>query len=229
MNENTMPPAPAATHVHETMSEDAFCAFADGWSFTTFGDMLYSHVEYMNSPHGLIVLAHHNNVSGQVDGIHPASLSHSIDRPNNIIEPLKARDGTVFAREPVAYNSHWITRRSQGGLVLAGFGRMIDGGDPEAHCVEAPKGEGFTMTVYETPSGPVIGAFYVNGRVVHVIRPTTTALVFEAIIQEYREGTIDAATVRERFANAIKASPALQASKDQHFAWIDYDDTVECL
>lgn len=175
-NENTTAQASAATYAHETMSEEAFRTVANAWSFTTFGDLLYSYVEYMNSPHGLIVLAHHGDSAGQVDGIHPASLSHSIGRPNNIVEPLTACDGTVFARDPVAYNSHWIGRRSQGGLVLAAFGRMIDGGDQEAPSFKAPEGEGFTMTVYDAPNGPVVGVFDANEDVVHVIRPAAATL-----------------------------------------------------
>ncbi len=79
---------------------------------SAFGDELYSHVEYMNAPQGLILLAHHDDIVGQVDGIHPAALSDSIDRPVNIIEPLAAFDGKLFTRNPVAYNSHWMTRRS---------------------------------------------------------------------------------------------------------------------
>lgn len=163
--------APAAMYVHETMTEEAFDALSNEWDAVAFGDELYSQVEYMNAPQGLILLAHHDDIVGQVDGIHPAALSDSIDRPVNIIEPLAAFDGKLFTRNPVAYNSHWMTRRSQGGLVLAGFGRMIDGGALEAPCIEASDNEAFSMTIYDAPDGPIIGVFDLGAEVVHVIRP----------------------------------------------------------
>lgn len=163
--------APAAMYVHETMTEEAVGAFSNEWGSFAFGAELYSHVEYMNAPQGLIVLAHHDDIVGQVDGIHPATLSDSIDRPNNIVEPLAAFDGRLFALSPVAYNSHWMSRRSQGGLLLAGFGRMIHGGAPEAHCLEEPDSECFSMTIYDAPHGPIIGVFDLDAEVVHVIRP----------------------------------------------------------
>lgn len=58
---------------------------------------------------------------------------------------------------------------------------------------------------------------------------TNTPPILESIIREYREGTIDIGVVRKRIADAIKADPALQASKDKHFSWTDEDDAVEWL
>ena len=58
---------------------------------------------------------------------------------------------------------------------------------------------------------------------------TNTPPIFGSIIQEYREGAIDIAAVRKRIADAIKADPALQAFKDKHLAWTEYDDAVQWL
>jgi hypothetical protein len=56
---------------------------------------------------------------------------------------------------------------------------------------------------------------------------TNTPPVFDVIIQEHREGTIDIDTARKRIADAIKADPSLREFKDKHLAWTDYDDAVE--
>ncbi|MDP8251488.1 hypothetical protein [Pseudochrobactrum saccharolyticum] len=127
----------------------------------------YSHVEYLNSPAGLIVLAHHNTPDGQVDGIHPACIGKSIINPRNIIEPLK---GSKLS--PHAYNVHYMTRRSQGSLILEAFGRMIDGGDNEAPAVK-PSG-GFNLEFYNTRAGLIIGVIESDTRV-YVIRPSCIA------------------------------------------------------
>lgn len=128
----------------------------------------YSHVEYLNSPAGLIVLAHHNTPHGQVDGIHPASIGKSIINPRNIIEPLK---GTK--RSPYAYNVHYMTRRSQGSLILEAFGRMIDGGDSEVPLIEA-NGH-FTLEIYNSCAGPIVGVIESEKRV-YVIMPVAEVL-----------------------------------------------------
>lgn len=108
---------------------------------------LYRHVEYLNSPCGLIVLAHQEN--GQVDGIHPASISDSVKTFNCIVEPLQDR---LYSR--VRYSCHWLNRRQQGSLVLEAYGRMIDQGDPEAILL-TPK-HTFQMHVYMTAHGHVV-------------------------------------------------------------------------
>ncbi|MBO9097565.1 MULTISPECIES: hypothetical protein, partial [unclassified Rhizobium] len=128
---------------------------------------------YMNSPHGLVVLAH-RDYDEVVEGVHPASISNSIETPKNIVEPLAGDDGTAFNLNPVAYNSHWLTRRSQGGLVLAAFGRMIDGGDDAAPRFIAHKDSTLEMSIHDTPDGPVFFVFSCheeNADIVHVIHP----------------------------------------------------------
>ncbi len=106
----------------------------------------YCAVEYLSAPAGLIVLAHHNTIDGQADGIHPACLSKCIDRPVNIIEPLR--------NVAEAYNVHYMTRRSQGALVREAFGRMIDGGDPEAPRVETDRH--FTLEIFSVAGHPLV-------------------------------------------------------------------------
>lgn len=124
----------------------------------------YGRVEYLNSPCGLIVLAHQNTVAGQVDGIHPANLSESINRPANIVEPFKRRDPTT-----PAYNAHYMTRRSQGGMVLEAFGRMIDGGDPLAPMLTTERR--FSLEIFDAPFGPVAAVTEIGSDTVYLIRP----------------------------------------------------------
>lgn len=107
----------------------------------------YRHVEYLNSPLGLIVLAHQEN--DQVDGIHPSSISDSVRTFTSIVEPLSER-----RYSGVSYSSHWLNRRKQGSLVLAAYGRMINQGDPEAVLL-TPK-HTFRLHVYLTAHGPVV-------------------------------------------------------------------------
>lgn len=172
-NENTTAQAPGATYTHETLSYEEFATYAKSLSRPVVeADTYYSHIEYMNSPHGLIVLAH-RDYDEVVEGIHPASLSHTIKTPKNIVEPLVRDDGNVFNCDPVAYNSHCLTRRSQGDMVLAAFGRMIDGSDPEAPCFLAPEDSTLQMSIHDTPNGPMLLVFPCGDDedVVHVIRP----------------------------------------------------------
>jgi len=150
---------PAATqdmpvnYVHVQVTTGMFERVSKGWRFTRFGNN-YGRVEYLNSPSGLIVLAHQDTNAGQIDGIHPASLSGSITSPRNIIEPFRTTDSA-----PIAYNLHWMTRRSQGALIHDAFGRMVDSGDPEANSIETPDGETMGMAIYDAPFGPVIALF----------------------------------------------------------------------
>lgn len=123
----------------------------------------YWEVEYLNSPEGLVVLAHHDTIAGQVDGIHPTTIGKSIVNDWNIIEPLKG-----LQRDAPAYNVHYMTRRSQGALVREAFGRMVHGGDDEAPSVSTEKS--FCLEIYNTKIGPIIGAIESRDRVC-VIRP----------------------------------------------------------
>ncbi|MGN7771550.1 hypothetical protein [Phyllobacterium sp. 22552] len=169
----------APVYLHETMSGKAFDTLSQGWNYTTLGNA-YSYVEYLNSPCGLVVLAHQGDFNGQVDGIHPARLSHSIESTLNIIEPLKGHDKALFRNSPVGYNMHWMTRRSQGSLVLTAFDRMIDGGDPEAPYLKVGDDDDssdgfFSVAVYDAPHGPVIGIHDYATNVAHVIRPAVAA------------------------------------------------------
>lgn len=136
---------------HATMRAETFDVFSKGWRSIRLGES-YGHVEYFNSSHGLIVLAHQNSVAGQIDGIHPASLSGSIASDRNLVEPLRDSDGAAFNHAPIAFNLHWMTRRSQGALILDAFGRMIDGGDPEANMLTSP--EPMALEIYERLSVP---------------------------------------------------------------------------
>jgi hypothetical protein len=129
----------------------------------TFKAPYYS-VEYLNSPVGLIIFAHHDTVEGQIDGIHPAGVSESINRPVNIIEPLDADAGGLHS-----YNVHYMTRRSQGPLILKAFGRMIHQGEPEAPSLKT-NGR-FSLEIINTPAGPIVGVTEYGGDVVHVIEP----------------------------------------------------------
>lgn len=119
----------------------------------------YEAVEYLNAPQGLIVLAHRED--GQVDGIHPSCLSHHIESPRNIIEPF---GGPAFG-----YSNHWMTRRSQGGLVLGAFGKMIEQGDPQAPYIEPENSTTyFDLGFFATPKGLIV-ALYNDDDTVHVI------------------------------------------------------------
>ena len=119
----------------------------------------YHHVEYFNAPQGLIVLAHQNTIDGQVDGIHPVSLSEHVDHPRNIIEPLVGANS--------GYAVHYLARRQHGGLVLGAFGRMIDAGDPEAPAFQVEEGE-LVLEVFSTPAGPIV-AIVEDAQNVHLI------------------------------------------------------------
>lgn len=125
----------------------------------------YRHIEYLNPPSGLLVLAHHDTIDGQVDGIHPAAIGKSIANFRNIIEPLKGSGP--------AYNVHYMTRRSQGALVFEAFGRMIDGGEAGAHSFLSDSH--FWLEIYNTSFGPIVGMIK-STDCVHVIRPSTDAV-----------------------------------------------------
>jgi hypothetical protein len=119
----------------------------------------YHHIEYLSAPQGLIVLAHQNASHGQVDGIHPVSLSEYVDDDRNIIEPLVGRDS--------GYAVHYLNRKQQGSLVLGAFGRMIAAGAPEAPAFHVEKGE-FVLEMFSTPMGPMVAAIE-NAKKVHLI------------------------------------------------------------
>lgn len=161
--------AVATTYVHESLSGKSYRRYIAAGKksgalhlfLTTRA--LYDQVEYLNSPAGLIVLAHHDTIDGQVDGIHPASLSSSIDRSWNIIEPLQC------GQSKPDYNTHYMGRKSQGALVLAAFGRMIHAGDAEAPNMRTDRH--FSLQFFSAPSGPIVGVIEFGTDTVHVIKP----------------------------------------------------------
>lgn len=175
MNANPAHPKTSiVTYTHEAMTYEAFCAYVMGIvgrkRIRSAAVLVapYDAVEYLNSSAGLIVLAHHSTVAGQVDGIHPATIGKSIDNPRNIIEPLRGNHP-----DAPAYNVHYMTRKSQGSLVLEAFGRMIDGGDDEAPSFQTD-GQ-FRLEIYNTKIGPIVGVFE-NYERVYVIRPSSEAV-----------------------------------------------------
>ena len=159
------PPVP---YGHATMTPDSFHHLSKEWPSIRFGEN-YDRVEYLNSPHGLIVLAHQNTEDGQVDGIHPSNLSDSILNARNIIEPLKDSDGALFDSVSGEFSAHWMTRRSQGALLLSAFGRMVDGGDPET--VMLASSEAMSLEIFNAPVGPIVALFDSFTDDVHVIWP----------------------------------------------------------
>ncbi len=159
------PPVP---YGHATMTTDAFDFLSKDWPSIRFGEN-YDRVEYLNSPHGLIVLAHQNTDDAQVDGIHPSSLSGTILNEQNIVEPLRDSDGGQFSSVSGEFCAHWMTRRSQGALILSAFGRMIDGGDPEA--VMLMSSEAMALEIFNAPVGPIVALFDSSTDDVQVIWP----------------------------------------------------------
>lgn len=163
----------SANYTHRAISYAEFLHRTKSLSgHNSYDEAYYSRIEYMNSPHGIIVLAH-RDYDEAIEGIHPASLSDSIERPKNIVQPLTSEDGKMFNREPIAYNQHWMTRRSQGSLVLAAFGKMIDGGDEAAPCILPAKDSTLHMSIYEASNNPVIFIFHAGEEksdVVYVIQ-----------------------------------------------------------
>ncbi|GAK71145.1 hypothetical protein RRU01S_15_00700 [Agrobacterium rubi TR3 = NBRC 13261] len=143
----------ATNYVDISVSSELFEKASRGWPVKRFNGK-YNCVEYLNSPSGLIILAHQNTRDRQVDGIHPAVLSESINSDRNIVEPLKSHSGNPFSNSPVEYNMHWMTRRSQGALIQKAFGRMIDQGDKEAYVIELSTS--VQLAIYDAPFGLVI-------------------------------------------------------------------------
>jgi len=170
--------APEAGHTHEAMRLDAFRAYVSnivGRKKVRPSVCLYARyysVEYLNAPSGLVILAHQDSDDAQVDGIHPAAIGKSVDNFRNIVEPLK---GT--STDAPAYNVHYITRRSQGGLVREAFGRMIQQGGPEAPHVSTDKS--FYLEIYNTRIGPIVGAVE-SFETVYVIRPADALILQKA-------------------------------------------------
>lgn len=165
---------------HETMCRKEYrrsiAALVRGGAFLQlkFNRAAYRAVEYLNSPVGVIVLAHHDTAAGQIDGIHPVCISDSINRPANIIEPFSRA-----TENAPAYNAHYMTRRSQGGMVLAAFGRMVDGGDESAPKVETENR--FMIEVFYSADGPVFGVIDNEADKVHIIRPVLAAVEMQEV------------------------------------------------
>jgi len=166
------------TYSHETMSKQSFADFLANpdTELRMYPAARYDRVEYMNSPFGLIVLAHHGDIAGQIDGIHPKAISESITGPRNIIEPF-TRSETL-----PDYNVHYMTRRSQGGLVLAAFGRMIDSGDPLAPSISTERN--LKLEVYNTPAGPVVILLEPGSNFVWAIKPTEVEAQEAALLED---------------------------------------------
>ena len=169
MSEDTPKNCEFATFTDETVTLAAFRSYvsanAGGKSVDPSLVMVapYKEIEYFNSPKGLIVFAHQDTFDSQVDGVHPNTIGKSIENERNIIEPLKGKHSG-----PSGYNVHYMTRRSQGSLILEAFGKMIHGGDEEAISVSTKKS--FTLVFHNTVNGLIIGAIEGDSRVC-IIRP----------------------------------------------------------
>jgi O-phosphoseryl-tRNA(Cys) synthetase len=59
--------------------------------------------------------------------------------------------------------------------------------------------------------------------------PANTPRVFDAVLADYRHGTIDGSELQKRIADAIKVDPGLAKFKEEHLAWTDFahQGTVE--
>jgi hypothetical protein len=119
----------------------------------------YVFVEYLSAPQGLIVLAHRDDPTSQVDGIHPVSLSMHVDDDRNIVEPL--------VNYSTGYAVHYLTRKQHGGLVLGAYDRMIQPRSKEAPCFEKEDG-GFHLELYCGKFGPIVGVLE-SPDIIHVI------------------------------------------------------------
>lgn len=158
-----------AMHAHVTMSRADFRTYIAkvyGWRGVrgTVFRAPYQHVEYFNAPAGLIVLAHHANVAGHVDGIHPVSLSHHVEGWASIVEPF-GRSGT--------HAMHFLPRKWQGKLIHAAFGRMVHSGEAEVPSFDRDDGYS-TLEVFDGPDGPIV-AVIESAAVAHIIRPVAAA------------------------------------------------------
>jgi hypothetical protein len=174
LNDTTTTPT-VATFTHEIVTRAAFKSLVSAQTESKSADPIYvmvaryAEIEYFNSPEGLIVFAHDDTIDGQVDGIHPTSISNSILSNRNIVEPLKGKNSGALD-----YNLHYMTRRSQGSLILKAFGRMIHGGDKEAISISADKF--LKLEFYNTKLGLIIGAIEGTDPV-WVIRPNEAKAV----------------------------------------------------
>ncbi len=169
MSDDSTIQSTVTTFTHEIVTLAAFKSLVSAKTDNKNADPIlvliarYKTIEYFNSPEGLIVFAHRDTIAGQVDGIHPTSISKSILSNRNIVEPLKGKKSGALE-----YNVHYMTRRSQGALILEAFGKMIDGGDEEAIGISADKS--LKLEFYNTKLGLIIGAIEGKDRV-WVIRP----------------------------------------------------------
>lgn len=59
--------------------------------------------------------------------------------------------------------------------------------------------------------------------------PDNMPMVFAEALSDQRQGSINLVELRKRITDAIVAEPALQAFKDQHLRYIDYDDSAEFI
>ncbi|MDN2580879.1 hypothetical protein [Aquibium sp. ELW1220] len=168
-----------ARYSHETTSRKGFRSYiADvlggrGHRGLTFRAP-YEVIEYFNTPAGLIVFGHRGYLHNeQVDGIHPASITNSIDRPQNISEPFCCADDQC-----PAYNVHYMTRKSQGIMLMEAWpdGRPAYEISPEnLFKIDVDSGGFYSLEAFKTPLGPIVAVFEPSG-IVHVIRPENTAI-----------------------------------------------------
>lgn len=105
----------------------------------------YKFIEYMDSPKGLLVLAHRSD-DHLVDGIHPSCISETVSAYGNVV-PLGSADS--------GYALHVVSSRQQGSLVRESFGRMVDAGAPEAPSIRCNDGM-LRLGVYLRETGPLV-------------------------------------------------------------------------
>jgi hypothetical protein len=122
-------------------------------------------LEYMNSPLGLIVYAHHG-MNG-CEAFYPSAIDFEkvtgIRPFPDMIEPAGHMEGP-FVR-------HTMSRKTTGFLIHAAYGRMVNAGDPEAPSFDL---DFERLEFYDSPRGLIIGAELKDGRF-YVIRPAGDA------------------------------------------------------
>lgn len=174
ITENSMPQALAAIYTHDSMTRKEFTAYL-GRAFG-YGQVVgkklscdFYMLEYMNSPLGLIVYAHHG-MNG-CEAFYPSGIDFEkvtrIKPWHDAVEPAGHTEGQ-FVR-------HAMSRKTTGFLIHAAYDRMINTGDPEAPSFDL---DFRTLEYYDSPLGLIVGAL--KGGRIYVIRPVAEAEVKEA-------------------------------------------------
>ncbi|MCQ0989941.1 hypothetical protein [Jiella marina] len=153
-----------ATYTHEEMTREAYAALlmseiGDRDLVKTVRTADFYHLEYINSPVGLVVLAHHG-MNG-CEAIHPAAFDFEA------ATGLKPLDTEPVPGVASNFLRHSIRRRQTGSLVLAACGRMIHAGEPEAPGFRMDFGR---LEATENAAGLVVAAL--KDRTAYVIRPS---------------------------------------------------------